>query len=424
MAVPKAISTLQHLFATLWNAKIKVEPLVFLYLFVWSFYSPLYQQYYYVRFGTSLLQNTSFPLLNSSQPYCLNNSEIVKYASEAQSHQVQSLSNTLLTYGQLANRVPSIIIVFIIGPLSDRYGRKAVLLVSAIGLVLQSILAVVITMQNLSPYWFILANLLTGVCGDITGILAGAFSYVTDVSSRKWRAFRVGYTCAMFEVGVALGSFLCGLWLSNTNCDFIPPMWLVLGGSIGIVVWILILVRESLTDEDKVKAKETHPHLYTVFLNGLKLFVKGPSLWKRWAAVITLDLLFLNAIGNSLVIVYFLKAPPFDAEPVTIGIYQGLVSVSSAVCASVVIFVTSVVLKFPDSVNAFLGVFFQFAANILMGFARTNLEIYISKYFIMILCIIILFTLFVVALVQGVQVMGLASLRTILSKLVSSDQQG
>ncbi len=161
-----------------------------------------------MRFGTSLLQNTSFPLLNSSQPYCLNNSEIVKYASEAESHQVQSLSNTLLTYGQLANRVPSIIIVFIIGPLSDRYGRKAVLLVSAIGLVLQSVLAVVITMQNLSPYWFILANLLTGVCGDITGILAGAFSYVSDVSSRKWRSFRIGYTCAVFEVGIALGSFL------------------------------------------------------------------------------------------------------------------------------------------------------------------------------------------------------------------------
>ena len=164
-------------------------------------------------------------------------------------------------------------------------------------------------------------------------------------------------------------------------------MWLVLGCSIGIVAWILILVRESLTDEDKVKAKETHPHLYTVFLNGLKLFAKGPSLWKRWAAVITLDLLFINAIGNSLVNVYFLKAPPFDAEPVTIGIYQGLISLSSAVCASVVIFVTSVVLKFPDSANAFLGVFFQFAANMLMGFARTNLEIYFSKYFIMILCI-------------------------------------
>ena len=371
---------IKHLFAAIWNSKIKVEPMVFLYLFIWSFYSPLYQQYYYVKFGTSLLINTTFPFLNGSQSYCLNSSQILKYAGQVQLNSVQSLSNHLLTYGQVVNRIPSIIIVVIIGPLSDRYGRKPVLLTAAIGMTLQSILAVVITTQSLNPYWFIPANFVTGVCGDITGILAGAFSYVSDVSSKKWRAFRIGVTCAMFEAGVATGSYLCGLWLTKSSCNFVYPMWLILACSIFIVFWILILVQESLKECDKAKAKETHPQLYAVFFNGLKLFAcKERTVWKRWAAVITLDLLFFNAIGNSLVIVFFLKSPPFDADPLTIGIYQALISVSSGVCASVVILVTSVILKIPDSANVFLGVFFQFVANMLMGFARTKIEIYMSK---------------------------------------------
>ncbi len=372
---------MKHLFLAIWNAKVKVEPMVFLYLFVWSFYLPLYQQYYYVRFGTDVLKNTTFPLLNGSQSYCLNTSQILKYAGPSNVHHVQSLSNQLLTYGQLANRIPSIIIVIIIGPLSDMYGRKPVLLSAAIGMALQSVLAVVVTTYNLNPYWFIPANFLTGVCCDITGILAGSFSYVSDISSKKWRAFRIGLTCCMYEVGVALGSYLCGLWLTKSNCNFVYPMWLVLGCSILVVVWILILVKESLNKQERAKAKEKHPQLYAAFLSGLKLFFyRKSSVWKRWAAIMTLDLLFMNAIGNSLIIVFFLKSPPFDANPDTIGIYQALISVSSGVCASAVIFVTSIVLKIPDSGNALLGVLFQFAANILMGFSKTNMEIYISKF--------------------------------------------
>lgn len=375
-------STVRRFLVALWNAKIKVEPLIFLYLFTWSFYFPLYEQYYYVRFGSEVLKNTTFPLLNGSDTFCLNSSVIEKYGGEDKSLLVQSQSNHLVTYGQLANRLPSIFIVIIIGPLSDRFGRKPVLLASAVGLVLQSIVAVVITSSNLNPYFFILSNFLTGVCGDITGILAGGFAYVSDVSSTSWRTFRIGVVCSLFEVGVALGTFLCGYWLSSSHCNFIPPMWLVLVCSVAIVLWILVLVRESLKKEDKIKAKEKHPRLYTSFLEGLKLFVcKGTqkSMWKLWAAIIILDVAFINAIGNQLVAVFFLKTPPLDASPLVIGVYQALISVSSGVCATLVIAVISVVLNFPDSFSVLLGLVFQCSANILMGFAKTNIQVFSSK---------------------------------------------
>ena len=154
----------------IYNSKVfKIEPLLFLYTFSTLFFIPLYQQYYFVRFGSDLLRNTSFPFPNGS--FCLNSSLVDKYAGHNAHKAIESLSSNLLLYGQLAVRIPGMITVLIVGPLSDRFGRKVVLLLALFGSLLQSVLAFFIIWFHLDPYFFILANLFTGLGGDFTGIL-------------------------------------------------------------------------------------------------------------------------------------------------------------------------------------------------------------------------------------------------------------
>ena len=115
---------------------------------------------------------------------------------------------------------------------------------------------------------------------------------------------------------------------------------------------------------------------------GLKMFlgrVPQYSAWTLWAVIIILNLPIFNSEGNLLISVYFLKTPPFDVDAKVIGIFQALESVSQAVSVMLVLFSFSVAMRLPDSISAFVGLSFQAAADILMGFAHTSIQVYFSK---------------------------------------------
>ena len=359
---------------------LKIEPLLLLYTFTRIFYIPLFEQYYFIRFGSELLQNTSFPFPNGS--FCLNSSQIDEYYSKDGHKIVETYSNNLVLYGQLASRIPAMITVLILGPLSDRYGRKILLITAVVGALLQSIIALVIVNFHLSPYFFILASFFTGICGDFTGVLAGSFSYIADVSSPKWRTFRIGMIEGMLAIGGAVGQFLSGYWLNQNNCSFLSPMSLEVACCVATLLWVVLLVPESLSRKERLKRVAEKPSGIELALRGIKMFlgrVSKYSAWKLWAVIIILNLPIFNSEGNLLISVFFLKAPPFDVDARVIGIFQALESVSQAISVTLVLFSFSVALGLPDSVSAFVGLLFQAAADFLMGFARTTIQVYFSK---------------------------------------------
>ena len=263
---------------------------------------------------------------------------------------MQTYSNNLVLYGQLASRIPAMISVLILGPLSDRYGRKLLLISAMIGTLLQSIVALVIIGFHLTPYLFILASFLTGIFGDFTGLIAGSFSYIADVSSPKWRAFTIGITEGMFAVGGAAGQFLSGYWLSENNCNFLPLMGLEVACCSATLLLTIFLVPESLPREERLKRVAEKPKGLKLVLNGLKMFlgrVPQYSAWKLWAVIVIIVLPMVNSTGSILISVYFLKAPPFDVDSKVIGIFQALESVSQAVSVTFIIFSLSVALRMP-----------------------------------------------------------------------------
>ena len=160
---------------------VTVEPLIFLYMLARHLYTPLYEQYYYVQYASQILQNTSFPFPNSS--FCLNSSDVDNYAGNGSFKTVETWSDNVVVYGQVANRIPSMIVTVLLGPLSDRYGRRPLLLLGCIGTSLGAILSLLIVYLQWNPYYFILAHFISGVTGDGSVILSGGFAYVADISS-------------------------------------------------------------------------------------------------------------------------------------------------------------------------------------------------------------------------------------------------
>ncbi len=92
----------------------------------------------------------------------------------------------------------------LLGSLSDRYGRRPVILLSNLGLGLDSLF------MALAPSirWLFMGRIISGITSS-SFVTAGA--YVTDITPPKERAARFGVLGAAFGLGFILGPALGGL---------------------------------------------------------------------------------------------------------------------------------------------------------------------------------------------------------------------
>lgn len=92
----------------------------------------------------------------------------------------------------------------ILGVLSDRYGRRPVLLISLAGAGIDYLV------MAFAPHLWILV-LGRAIAGITSANMAVATAYITDISDESQRARRFGYFHAMFGIGFIVGPVLGGL---------------------------------------------------------------------------------------------------------------------------------------------------------------------------------------------------------------------
>lgn len=129
----------------------------------------------------------------------------------------------------------------LLGALSDRYGRRPVLLVSLLATALDYLIAA------LTPYLWLL--LVTRI---IAGVLASTFSvanaYIADVSAPEERAKNFGLVGAIFGLGFILGPALGGL-LGNSGLRL--PFYFAAGLALLNALYGYFVLPESLRPENR-----------------------------------------------------------------------------------------------------------------------------------------------------------------------------
>jgi DHA1 family tetracycline resistance protein-like MFS transporter len=171
----------------------------------------------------------------------------------------------------------------LIGGLSDRYGRRPVLLASMFGLALDCVV------MAMAPTigWLLAGRAISGLAAS-AGSAANA--YVADVTAPEHRAARFGYLTAACGVGLILGPGLGGL-LGQFGARL--PFW----GAAGLcfVAWCcgLFVLPESLARDRRTafSLRIANP------LGALRLCVETPGL-ARLAAVFFLCALALQATNT------------------------------------------------------------------------------------------------------------------------------
>jgi DHA1 family tetracycline resistance protein-like MFS transporter len=127
----------------------------------------------------------------------------------------------------------------VIGSLSDRFGRRPVILISAAGLSLDWVL------MALAPnlWWLVVARLISGATSASATAL---FAYVADVTAPESRARAFGITGAAISAGFVLGPALGGV-LGEIGPRV--PFWVAAGLSALAFLYGLLVLPESLPPE-------------------------------------------------------------------------------------------------------------------------------------------------------------------------------
>ena len=357
---------------------ITVEPIVFLFALGKLFYMPTVEQYYYHYYGSKILSDTPFDPPSGS--YCINSSLIDEYTGSQNSYkQDETQSNNLVIYTSLAGTFPGVLVALIMGPVTDRYGRKLGILLPSIGSFILGLSSMYIIYFNINPLYLILANLFLGVTGDVTTLIAACFAYIADTSSMRWRSFRIAAVEGILALGKLSGNLIGGYWLRGVNCNFFPLMIFYTATTVAMILYT-VCMPESYTREKRKKLMNKGVRGFLQkYVKGLKLYF-GEVSFSMYVLYVVTGALFVAVLsiqGSLVLSVYFLKAVPFEFDPVQISYYQALKSATQGIFC--LLFFLFVFCNVKDSVLLLLGFIVSGLCNVLTGFADTNWELYSRK---------------------------------------------
>ncbi len=274
----------------------------------------------------------------------------------------------------------------LLGALSDRFGRRPVLLISMAGHGLDYILMAVA--PNL--IWLFVGRVISGITAASFGT---AYAYIADVTEPEKRAQSFGIVGAAFGVGFVLGPALGGILGAY---DPRLPFWVAAGFSLANAAYGYLFVPESLPPERRMAFSLARANP----VGSLKLVRRRPEL-SGLAGVNFLHQL-AHASLPAIAVLYTSYRYGWDSQMMglslaAIGIMSGLVQGT---------LIKPIVARIGERRTLLVGLLFGAAGFAIYGVASTGLQFW-----------------------AGIPVMALwgiagAATQAMMSKLVTASEQG
>jgi DHA1 family tetracycline resistance protein-like MFS transporter len=192
------------------------------------------------------------------------------------------------------------------GRLSDRYGRRPILIIGMAGACLSYLLL------GFAPglSWLLLSRMLSGF---MAGNISAAMAYAADVSRPEHRARALGTVGAAIAAGFMIGPGLGGLLVGNnvSAAIFLRPALVSAALSLLAMVLVTLLLRESMGAAER-QANRGRARPATV----LQTLYARPAL--RWLVLAGVLVTFSQSTLESIVALWGLKR--FGVGPLSTGL--------------------------------------------------------------------------------------------------------
>ncbi|KAI5765916.1 SLC46A1 [Gulo gulo luscus] len=212
-----------------------VEPLIFLANFALVLQGPLTTQYLWHRFSTDLGYNGT-----RDRGSCSNHS------ADPIMKEVETLTSHWTLYMNLGGFLVGLFSSTLLGAWSDCVGRRPLLVLASLGLLLQALVSIFVVQLQLHVGYFVLGRILCALLGDFSGLLAAGFASVADVSSSHSRTIRMALLEACIGVAGMLASLLGGHWLRAQG--YANPFWLALALLIAMTLYAAFCFGETVKE--------------------------------------------------------------------------------------------------------------------------------------------------------------------------------
>jgi DHA1 family tetracycline resistance protein-like MFS transporter len=197
----------------------------------------------------------------------------------------------------------------ILGRLSDRFGRKPILIISQIGTLLGFI---ILGLAN--GLWLLfLARLVDGISG---ANISTAQAAITDSTNEKTRTQGLGLLGAAFGLGFIIGPVIAFVSLALSGNDYRVPAFVAAGFSLLSILLTVFWFHETLPEEARGEQGNKAEFTFTAMFRALGNPAVGLLLvlmfaqqiafggFEQFLSLFTLGRLGLNAAGNSIIFVF------------------------------------------------------------------------------------------------------------------------
>jgi MFS family permease len=196
-----------------------------------------------------------------------------------------------------------------LGRLSDRFGRKPILIISQLGTFVGFL---ILGLAN-SLWLLFLARIVDGISG---ANISTAQAAITDSTNEKTRTQGLGLLGAAFGLGFIIGPVIAFLSLAATGNDYRVPAFVAAGFSAISIFLTTFWFHETLPEDKRGEADGTPAFSFAAMYKALRNPAVGILLvlmfsqqiafggFEQLLSLFTLNRLGLNASGNAVIFVF------------------------------------------------------------------------------------------------------------------------